>query len=113
MAERASIFDSNADFDVSGFAPQKPKPAAPREKVRQVSEGAEFKSREPEERSAAPRKLRRHRTGRNIHLAVRVTRETYDEFYQISDRQGWLLGQTMERALQALERELGAPKGSV
>ena len=55
MAERAGIFDSGADFDVSDFVPQKPKPAAPREKVRQVSEGSEFKSREPEERPAAAR----------------------------------------------------------
>ena len=42
MSERASIFDSSPDFDLTGFAPQKPKETAPAEKVRQVSRRCQF-----------------------------------------------------------------------
>jgi hypothetical protein len=31
---------------------------------------------------------------------------TRDGFYEISDRYNWVLGETLERALQALKREL-------
>jgi hypothetical protein len=31
---------------------------------------------------------------------------TRDGFYEISDRYNWVLGETLERALQALRREL-------
>jgi hypothetical protein len=106
MSERASVFDSTPDFDVSGFTPQKPKASAPREKVRQVSEGSEFRSREPEERPIPKRRARRHVTGRNIHLGIKVTRETYEAFYQIADEQGWVLGETLERAVEALKEEI-------
>jgi hypothetical protein len=107
MAERASIFDSADDFDVSDFAPQKAKPAAPREKVREVSEGAAFRSREPEQPAAVlKREHRRYTTGRNVHLGMKVTREVNEEFYLIADQQGWVLGETLERALAALKKEI-------
>ena len=31
-----------------------------------------------------------------------------EAFYGIADRQGWILGETFERAVAALERELAA-----
>jgi len=31
---------------------------------------------------------------------------SYDKVYAIAEQQGWLVGQTIERALEALEREL-------
>jgi hypothetical protein len=31
-------------------------------------------------------------------------------WHAISDQQGWVLGQTLERALQTLQRELAADK---
>jgi hypothetical protein len=31
---------------------------------------------------------------------------TRDGFYEVSDRYNWVLGETLERALQALRREL-------
>ena len=113
MSERASVFDAGPDFDVAGFAPQKPKPSAPAEKVRQVSEGANFKSREPAEKKAAKRELRRYRTGRNAQFNVKADPQIIDEFYRITDAQGWVLGVTLERAVEALKREIssGAARG--
>jgi hypothetical protein len=121
-ATRASIFEE-PDIDVSGFEP-KPAPdtTAPRpEEVREVSQAASFRSRESQ---AAPppkapirpkREQRRYRTGRNVQFNVKASQETVDAFYAISDRKGWVLGETLEHALAALERQLAAPdvpKGS-
>jgi hypothetical protein len=56
----------------------------------------------------APKRVpRRHRTGRNVQFNLKASQETVDAFYAISDSQGWVLGETLEHALAALQRELG------
>ncbi len=105
MAERAGLFEE--DLDLSQFTPHKPTKAEqpPPDVVRQVAENANFQSREPI-KAPKPRQQRRYRTGRNIQLNTKVTPSTRDGFYEISDRYNWVLGETLERALQALKREL-------
>jgi hypothetical protein len=116
MAERAGIFDNGDDLDVSGFTPKKPVKSAepPSEAVRAVSESMNFKSREPAASSApkapAKRLQRRRRTGRNLQLNLKVAAKTLESFYEVTDRQGWVLGETLEKALAALQRELAAQK---
>jgi hypothetical protein len=57
--------------------------------------------------TASPkREPRRYRTGRNIQLNIKARAEIIDAFYGIADRKGWVLGETFERAVAALEREL-------
>jgi hypothetical protein len=116
MSERASIFDSEAEFDVSGFAPKAKKRGgdAPREIVKAVSEASRFPSREPVKPAALAdavstsqrREPRRYRTGRNVQLNIKVRSETLNSFYTIADSQGWVLGETLERALTALRKDL-------
>jgi hypothetical protein len=114
MANRAGIFeDSGSDFDVSQFAPKtvkEPKPSA--EVIRDVSEKAMFKSREPAAATPKPPAKavtqRRHRTGRNIQMNLKVDAATRESFYAITERQGWVTGETLQHALAALERELAA-----
>jgi hypothetical protein len=110
--KRASVFDAEADLDVTGFSPKGGgTPPVPPEQVRVVSEAARFQSREPpREVSAQPsrREPRRYRTGRNIQLNIKARADVIDAFYAIADQQGWVLGETFERAVAALERELGA-----
>lgn len=116
MSQRASIFDDSAEFDVSGFAPRKRERAgeAPREAVRAVSEASSFPSREPaspqksgsRKQDVTKREPRRYRTGRNVQLNIKVRAETLDSFYGIADTQGWVLGETLEKAVSALEKEL-------
>lgn len=102
MPERAGLFED--DFDVSSFAPKKPSREEPQaEAVRAVSETAEFRSREPVQKRKPDR---RHRTGRNEQLNVKVTARTLQLFYEITDAQDWIQGYTIERALEALQREL-------
>ena len=116
---RAGLFEAEDDLDVSGFAPKKPEPGtlppAAAEEVRAVSEASSFRSREPAARKPAPaarprREPRLYRTGRNIQLNVKVRQETLDSFYEISDQEGWVLGETLEHALEALKRELARQK---
>ncbi|NEU15008.1 stability/partitioning determinant [Methylobacterium sp. BTF04] len=115
---RASIYDGDADdIDVSAFAPKTASdPAAPpAEEVRAIAEAANFPSREVKRPPTAPasvqalpakREPRRHRTGRTAQFNARTTPETVEAFYAIADQQGWLVGETVEHALAALQREL-------
>lgn len=105
MTERAGIFDEGAEFDVSGFVPQKPRASAPAEKVRQVSEGVSFKSREPAEPKVSKREPRRYRTGRNTQFNIKADPDVIEKFYALADAQGWVLGETLERAVSALKKE--------
>jgi hypothetical protein len=111
-AQRASPFDAADDLDVSGFAPKAapPQPAARPEQVRAVSEAVQFQSREPRPVqppvAASKREPRRYRTGRNTQLNIKARTEAIDAFYAIADKQGWVLGETFERAIDALNREL-------
>jgi hypothetical protein len=108
--KRASVFDAESELDVSGFAPKPAVSAKARpEQVRAVSEAANFQSREPPRQSAAgppKREPRRYRTGRNIQLNIKARADVIEAFYDIADRKGWVLGETFERAVAALEREL-------
>lgn len=122
--QRASIFedDSTTDFDVSGFTPkkqQKTEPKIPAEAIQTVAKAAKFQSREataptiPAPATTAtpipkeqPRQQRRHRTGRNVQLNLKAKQETVDRFYQLTDSQGWVLGETLEQAIVALEEKL-------
>ena len=108
--KRASIFDAELELDVAGFAPKEAvTPTVRPEEVRAVSEAANFQSREPRhEIQAVPpkREPRRYRTGRNIQLNIKARANVIDAFYEIADQNGWVLGETFERAVAALEREL-------
>ena len=111
--ERASIFAGNDDaLDLSGFAPKGPEPVeVSAELVRAVAEASRFPSREAK---AMRRPPRIHRTGRTMQFNARTTPQTVEALYAIADQQGWLVGETLEHALSALQRELaGQGKGDL
>ena len=103
--ERANLFAEN-DIDLSGFKSAEPKLAPSKEQVKKVSEDASFRSREPTPPAQPPQKRppRLHRTGRNVQFNVKASQEAIDAFYRISDEQGWVLGETFERSVAALEQ---------
>jgi len=114
--ERASIFGDD-EIDVSGFKPKPPatvieRPAVAVDQVRAVSEAVNFRSRDPKPAPVIPvrREQRRHRTGRNVQLNIKARAEAVAAFYAITDREGWVLGETFERAIEALNRELAREK---
>jgi hypothetical protein len=120
---RPNIFD---DMDLSGFAPKSEGEAPPSpDLVRKVSEDGGFPSRAPRSRPAAtapspalPRRLPTAKTGRTVLLNARITQRAHDRFHDIVEAErlryeaGELthrvtLGEVVERALAALEREIG------
>lgn len=109
---RGSIFEEiPEELDLSGFGPKPTRDAAAPapQAVRVVAEAANFRSREappPAAPEAPRREPRRYRTGRNVQFNVRASPETLEALYAVSDQQGWLLCQTLERAIAALRREI-------
>jgi hypothetical protein len=104
-SERASIFtgEEEATFDLTGFKPVPPARGAPRPAdIAAVSTTLGFRSRE-----AAPQR-RPLRTGRSVQFNLKASPETIELFRRISEAQGWSLAVTLERALDALDRELRA-----
>ncbi|NJO55701.1 MAG: hypothetical protein HC834_04325 [Rhodospirillales bacterium] len=74
--------------------------APPIQQVRHLSEAHGFRSRERD-----PVK-RRHRTGRNVQLNVKVTPETLAEFNALCERYGWVQGEALAHAIEALKTKL-------
>lgn len=120
---RPNIFD---DIDLSEFGPkaETPPPPAP-EVVEKVSEEGGFPSRAPRRRAsapepppAAPRRQLTAKTGRTVLLNARITQRAHDRFHDIVEAERLryeageithrvTLGEVVERALAALEREMG------
>jgi hypothetical protein len=111
---RASIFEEGEgqELDVGSFAPKTSidTKAPGAEQVRAVAQAAKFLSREPtapKPAAQAKRAARRYRTGRNVQFNVKALQETVDAFYAVTESQpGWVLGYTLQRAIEALQREL-------
>jgi hypothetical protein len=116
---RPSIFED--ELDLSGFSPkaEPDKPPVSSETVRKSSEEGGFPSRSPL-RAAVPSGTRPNLTksGRTVLLNARITQRAHDRFHMIveSERLRYergeimhrpTLGEIVERALAALEREVG------
>ena len=102
--KRASIFQED-DLDVSGFTPKPAASVVKPEQVRAVAEPAAFLSREPMQlQTPSRREPRRHRTGRNVQLNLKVRQEDADAFYALADQEGWVLGEAFQKAVEALRK---------
>jgi len=113
MPKRASIFEAGEvqELDVGSFAPKTAidAKAPPADQVRVVSQAAQFRSREataPKLEAQFKRPARQYRTGRNVQFNVKALKETVEAFYAVAEAQGWVLGYTLARAIEALQREL-------
>ena len=114
--ERADLgfADVLEDFNPAEWAPDavpSPKPRIERAGTRKVAAAAGFRSREPrpepqpEAGRAGEAQVRRRRTGRNTQLNLKARPETIAAFCAIADLKGWGLGETLEHAVELLERE--------
>lgn len=118
---RASVFDvlDEPDIDLSVFALKRAsqQPSPTQDQVKAVSEAANFPSRQAPTAGKMPAKEhrtpRRHRTGRNVQFNAKASQQTIDRFYALCDQNpDWVMGYTLERAVDALERELEAARRS-
>jgi hypothetical protein len=93
---RSGLNDVEDDMDLSGFGvKRKASPAMPA--------SASAPSAVPAVR--AQRVPRTYRTGRSQTIAVKTTPDTEALFYSLADRLGLKVGETFERAVEALARE--------
>jgi hypothetical protein len=118
MNQRTSIFEKPSGtqgVDVSGFAPKaRPEPRPRPEEIDLANPDSRFKSREP---SPPPevnvpstrRQPMVYRTGRNVTFSAKTTGKTVEQFYAIAEAQGWKAGETFEKAVAALQREIAQP----
>lgn len=111
--KRADLGFSEAlnEFNPEEWVPSKSRTANERPKKADTAEAAAaagFKSREPQVvvngvgQGDTPR---RRRTGRNAQFNLKAKPETIGTFCAIADRQGWGLGETLEKAVELLARE--------
>ena len=116
QGSRPSIFDN--EVDLTPFKPKTtPELAVPPETVRRVAEESGFPSRSPLPPQPPAIARRPVKTGRTVLLNARVTQRAHDRFHEIVATEqaryeaGEImhrptLGEIVERALLALEREM-------
>lgn len=102
--ESLGFDDAFEDMDISAWTPDKPKndpkPKPNTKQVKKVAEKIGFTSREP-----APAKEPEGQ------INIRAKQRVLDDFRAFSESQkpvSWPLGYTLERALEALKREMKA-----
>jgi len=101
-----------AELEKFDPAEWQPEPAKPEERAGRApaaikaAEVVGFQSREAMPAPIPRKEQRRRRTGRNAQFNLKVKPETIDAFCEIADRQGWGLGETLEHAVELLNREL-------
>jgi hypothetical protein len=103
--ERVNPFEEPAEAPV--FAP-KPKASKPVEidTVDQIAREQNFPSRQAPRAPPAPaRKRRTYTTGRNQQINFKATAATIERFYRIADEKRLPLCETLELALDAMERD--------
>ena len=104
---------TNPFADVAATLPTfetKPKASQPiaADQVERISKEHNFPSRQPvKAKSRPPRRIARHRTGRNQQFNVKATAETIERFYKLADAKRVPLGELLEQALDALEASAG------
>lgn len=112
--ERADLGFSEAldEFNPEEWTPAKSRTANDRPAKAETTKAAAaagFKSREPQALVEAGEGQgdtpRRRRTGRNAQFNLKARPETIEAFCAVADRQGWGLGETLEKAVALLEQE--------
>jgi hypothetical protein len=107
---------ANPFADLSDFEPKPAssstaavRPAA----LEQVAEDNGFPSRQPKNSGTVAQETphrrpgRRYTTGRNQQINIKATAAVIERLYQIADTRHLPLGQVLEMALEALERQEG------
>lgn len=118
---RAALFDED-EVDLSAFkAEVKPQIGFPsKSDVKTISEQSGFSSREPHDitnqiptsgvtahdTNTSRRKPYNSSDTQKVQLNIRVSQEVADIFYRLTKENEWSLGQTLKKAVLALENQL-------
>jgi hypothetical protein len=112
MTERVNPFGDLGDFAPS---PSKAK-AEHRDVIEEIAAQHGFPSRQPVKPAAVPvssanservpgRQQRRYTTGRNKQINIKATDDTIQRLYRLAVDRGVPLGELLEQALNALEKD--------
>jgi hypothetical protein len=103
-SERANPF---ADVGSLPTFEPKPKPSKPvaREPIEQVAEASGFPSRQAVRAPTRKRVGRRYKTGRNQQINIKATSQVIERLYQMADARREPLGELLEKALDALQKQ--------
>lgn len=108
---------ANPFEDLNDFAPKEKAKPVDRDVIEKIAKDNNFSSSTPPRTEAQPakpkqetapavkRKQRRHTTGRNQQINVKATGETIAKFNRIADEEMLPMGEILDRALDAYERE--------
>lgn len=110
MADPNRVDPFGGDLDLSDFKPAAPKkPKVEAAIIREVSEANNFPSRAASKPKAlkAAAAQRRRRTGRNVQFNIKTTPDVIERFTALADKHGWVFGEMLEYALDALEKSSG------
>jgi hypothetical protein len=113
MSTRADPLASLAQFEPKPGTDRKHKPEP--EAIEKLANEHGFTSRPTAPaRTVAPveRSKRRFKTGRNVQINIKGEQDTKDELYRIADDIDQPLGETLKRALAALQRELDTERNT-
>lgn len=110
--------DVLGDFNPSEFASKAPKNTASKTEetaAKKAALDAGFRSREVKSEAVKVTKpksrvQRRRRTGRDTQFNMKCKQETIDAYIAIADKQDWGLGETLEYAVELLQREYQGKK---
>jgi hypothetical protein len=105
MTGRIDPFASLTAPPVFATKPKKPEPKETKADAERIAQANNFPSRQAPRVVREPkRKPRYHTTGRNRQLNVKVTTETVERVYRMADDRRVPLGELLELALDALDR---------
>lgn len=100
---------ANPFSDLNDFVPKTQVRPVEAQHIDRIASDMGFPSRQaaavPEVTKAAPHR-RRYTTGRNQQLNIKATAETVERFYRLADQQSVPLGELLDQALRALEKDL-------
>ena len=99
---------------LKGFEPGKgarETPEPDRETVTRVAEAIGFAKTQTAEPERPNRRPRRRRSDRTVQFNQKATPEMVELFYRIAEKQDWENWYTLQRAIEALARELGEGQG--
>lgn len=113
MSKERADLGFGSPLDLGDFQPKpaksraEPKPAAvikaEKQAIEESAKASGFVSR-PTVAAPPARQQRRRTTGRNVQFNIKATQETIDRFTALADANGWVFGETLERAVDALEK---------
>jgi hypothetical protein len=99
---------ANPFSDIESLPTFEPKPKAPMPKandqIEKIAEANGFPSRQAAKPPARARTGRRYKTGRNQQINIKATPQVIERLYKLADSRRVPLGELLEIALEALER---------